>query len=148
MQGTGPRTEVQQSANGTLDVGGTDLNLQGENFRGTFGASRPQTQALPNLSPRTGSAFGTPFRSPDFNPSLPTGSAPAATEIDAGAYRNLILPRFRGSLVAEGRPATADRAAADGRRYRFFQGRWWYWQAGGNWLYWDGGRWQAFAGGK
>jgi hypothetical protein len=148
LQGTGPRVEVQQSANGTLDVGGgSDVNLQGENFRGNFGASNPQSGALSNPSarPSAGSSFPTPFGSPDFAPNLSAGSPQSGVPADAGAYRRLILPRFRASAAAGARSSSIDRSSVDGWRYRYFRGRWWYWQPGESWLYWDGARWQSFA---
>jgi hypothetical protein len=165
LQGTGPRVEVQTSANGTLDVsgaGGTDLNMTGENFRGSFGASRSQPgwSVTPSL-PR--SSLQVPFAAPNFNPSMPGPSAPSDTgsqvdEADLAAYPDLILPRFRNALGGA-RWGETERSSlqrprgemppagtrADAWRYRYSGGRWWYWQPTESWLYWDGARWQAFA---
>ena len=156
MQGTGPRVEVQTSPNGTIDVGGaggTDLNMTGENFRGSFGASRSQPgwSVTPSL-PR--SSFQVPFAAPNFNPSLPRTAAPSDTDsqvddADLAAYPDLILPRFRnaaggGSMQRHGdMPASSTRA--DAWRYRYWNGRWWFWQPTDSWLYWDRTRWQPFA---
>ncbi|HEX4145321.1 MAG TPA: hypothetical protein VHY91_17575 [Pirellulales bacterium] len=165
LQGTGPRVDVQSSANGTLDVGGTggaDLNMTGENFRGSFGASRSQPgwSVAPGL-PR--STFQVPFAAPNFNLSLPSPSAPRdslsqTNEADLAAYPGLILPRFRGALA--GSTSAADEHSsverqrgemvspgkrADAWRFRYSGGRWWYWQPGESWLYWNGAQWQAFA---
>ena len=145
LQGTGPRVDVQNSANGTLDVGGaagTDLNMVGENFRGSFGASRlqPFGSATPNL-PR--SSVQAPFAAPNFGPSMPgsgaLNDAPRGQTAEATAYPDLILPRFRG--VLGGSP---QRQSPDAWRYRYSGGRWWFWQPTGDWVYWDGARWQSF----
>jgi hypothetical protein len=165
LQGTGPRVEVQTSPNGTIDIGGaggTDLNMTGENFRGSFGAGRlqPGWSVAPSL-PR--SSFQVPFAAPNFNPSLPGPSAPSdattqADEADLEAYPDLILPRFRnvlaGSTTAAAGHSSVKRqrgempspsARADSWRYRYSGGRWWYWRPSESWLYWDGAQWQAFA---
>ena len=34
---------------------------------------------------------------------------------------------------------------ADHWRYRFHNGRWWYWTPGNAWMYFDNGTWQAYA---
>jgi hypothetical protein len=169
LQGTGPRVEVQTSPNGTIDVGGaggTDLNMTGENFRGSFGSSRLQPGwSIAPSPPR--SSFQVPFAAPNFNPSLPGPSAPSdsttqADEADREAYPDLILPRFRGALggstTAGGTSSggasrsggqrhrgETPSAHADAWRYRYSSGRWWYWQPSESWLYWDGSQWQAFA---
>ncbi|HTU26122.1 MAG TPA: hypothetical protein VMF30_12025 [Pirellulales bacterium] len=141
LQGTGPRVDVQNSANATLDINagaGTDLNMTGENFRGNFGAARIQPGPSPTTNlPR--SSFPAPTASPDFNPSLPGPGAPRG-EADAADLNELILPRFRGALAG-----AAERPTGEGWRYRYFNRRWWYWQPNESWLYWDGARWQSFA---
>jgi len=166
LQGTGPRVDVQTSPNGTLDVSGagaTDLNMTGENFRGSFGASRSQPgwSVVPNL-PR--SSIQVPFAAPNFNPSMPSPSAERdgntrqTDEADLAAYPDLILPRFRSALsggtsfgagtssLQRQRGALPPASArADAWRYRYSGGRWWFWQPSETWLYWDGARWQAFA---
>ncbi|HEY1784307.1 MAG TPA: hypothetical protein VGG30_02115 [Pirellulales bacterium] len=157
LQGTGPRVDVQTSPNGTIDVGGTggtDLNMTGENFRGSFGASRSQPgwSVAPSL-PR--SSFPLPFAAPNFNPSLPGPSAPSDTnsqvdQADLAAYPDLILPRFRNavggsaSLQRQTDEVVSPGTRVEAWRYRFSGGRWWYWQPSEAWLYWDGTRWQPF----
>jgi hypothetical protein len=152
LQGTAPRVNVQNSANGTLDVGGgTDLNLQGENFRGTFGASRSQPGAsvLPTPAPRPlpGSSFQAPFGAPDFAPSLPGTPTRVGDPTESDFARDLILPRFRSRLGAA-QSSAEQRAAADSWRYRYFDGRWWFWQPNQSWLYWSGRQWTPYAAAK
>jgi hypothetical protein len=148
LQGTGPRVDVQTSPNGTLDVGGaagTDVNMVGENFRGSFGASRlqPAWNIAPNL-PR--SSVQVPFAAPNFGPSMPGSSAPGNAHsgqvdaADAAAYGDLILPRFQSVLSA-----STQGQSPDAWRYRYSGGRWWFRRPAGAWLYWDGAQWQAFA---
>jgi hypothetical protein len=154
--GTGPRVDVQTGPNGTLDVGGprgTDVNMTGENFRGSFGASRSSTGATtsPGLPANLFSnpAFKTPFFAPDFGLSLPAASsrqevhARTGSENSGEGYTDLILPRFRADLASS--PAKAGSSAGDAWRYRFSGGRWWYWLPSKAWTYWDGGQWRPYA---
>ncbi len=142
--GEGPNVTVQQSAIGTLDVGGpgaANPKLTGENLRGNLGASRMQQNpamtptapntALPNYS------FQAPNFGPDLGGSAP-GHQPSATELNAA--EGLILSRFRAQQGDDQRLATADRGA-DGWRYQYFNGRWWYWKPNETWAYWNGTRW-------
>ncbi len=143
--GEGPNVTVQQSAIGTLDVGGpgaANPKLTGENLRGNFGASRPQP--TPGLSPTVPSA-GVPnfsFQAPNLGPDL-RGSAPGQkpSKEETRIAEDLILPRFR-SAVADSSARTAAAHGADEWRYRFFNGRWWYWRPNETWAFWDGSQWR------
>ena len=146
--GEGPKVNVQQSANATLDVGGPGVvnpKLTGENLRGNLGASGPQpaagtTPAVPNAGIPIDS-----FRAPNFGPDLRgrvPGRAPSKQELRVA--EDLILPRFRADLGDNTLPAASGRQA-DGWRYRYFNGRWWYWRSNSTWAYWDGSRWQERA---
>ena len=139
LQGTGPRVDVQTSANGTLDVGGgTDLNMVGENFRGSFGVSRlqPVWSVTPSL-PR--SSVQVPFAAPNFGPSMPSPTTPSnisrsqSDEAETADYPDLILPRFRGTLGGGSRLDqsmhwSTQRQSPEAWRYRYSGGRWWFWQ--------------------
>jgi hypothetical protein len=88
---------VQTSANGTLDVSGagTDVNLEGQNFRGTFGDSRLPATPTPRASSLPGTTFAAPLANPDFNPSLPGSAVPSGLngfpdERGVAAYRDLV----------------------------------------------------------
>jgi hypothetical protein len=150
---------VQISPNGTLDVGGArgaDLDMTGENFRGSFGASRSQgsgsSPALP--APGLPGSGRNMFGAPNFGPSLPGGLPGAGvssadedvlrTLDDETGVSGLILPRFRQGQSGNALAAVARAGAADSWRYQFFRGRWWYWQPAGSWLYWDGWQWQSY----
>jgi hypothetical protein len=142
--GEGPNVTVQQSAIGTLDVGGpgaANPKLIGENLRGNLGASRGQPAA--GLTPAVQNA-GVPnysFQTPQFGPDL-GGAAPARkpTKEEIRVAEDLILPRFRVGHGEEGRLALSTHDA-DGWRYRYQNGRWWYWRPNETWAYWDGARW-------
>jgi hypothetical protein len=146
--GEGPKVNVQQSAIGTLDVGGpgaANPKLTGENLRGNLGASRAQPDA--GITPAAPHA-GVPnysFQTPNFGPDL-GGPAPARkpTKQDLRVAEDLILPRFRSGRGEQNQlaPLTHD---ADGWRYRHFNGRWWYWKPNESWAYWDGARWANLA---
>ena len=146
--GSGPRWDVQVGPNGTLDVGGargSDVNMTGENFRGSFGASRPQgipmnpgpsPGGMPTPSPRL-------FNSPSFAPNAAgtaLGMNSSATERQAEASE-LVLPRFRADLD-NGATMSNPR---ESWRYKYALGRWWYWQPNRSWLYWDGADWRPFS---
>jgi hypothetical protein len=143
--GTGPQTDIQVSPNGTIDVGGSrgaDVDLTGENLRGAFGAARiePSPIAPPVLpAPSVGGSVSRLPNAVDFgaglvplDPSSPNNNGSHVRESRNASIRDLILPRFRS-------PAAA---ASEDWRYRYFRGRWWFWQPPGAWLFWNGSRWQ------
>jgi hypothetical protein len=152
--GTGPRVDVQVSPNGTLDVGGArgaDVDLTGENFRGSFGASRSQTGSSPSPAlPIPGLPGGrSPFGAPNFGPSMPGGlprgdGGTLHRNEDESSLSDLILPRFRRGPNGNAWSSSARQAAADSWRYQFFRGRWWYWQPAQAWVYWDGSQWRGY----
>jgi len=149
--GEGPKVTVQQSAIGTLEVGGPDAanpKLTGENLRGNLGASRAQTPAgatpaLPNAGVPSYS-----FQTPNFGPDL-QGSAPGRKppKEELRMVEDLILPRFRATL-GDSKLQTASLHEADGWRYQYFNGRWWYWRPNDTWAYWDGSQWRERAAGQ
>ena len=119
--------------------------MVGENFRGSFGASRSQPgwSITPESAEieRSGSLRGPQFRPQHAQPfRAGRRTSSQVDEADLAAYPGLILPRFRAALVGN-----TGRQGPDAWRYRYFSGRWWYWQPPGSWLYWDGARWQAFS---
>lgn len=143
--GKGPNISVQQSAIGTLDVGGpgaANPNVTGENLRGNLGASRPQpAPGTPLPTPNAGVpnySFETPNLGPDLRGSAP-GRKPTKQELRVA--EDIILPRFR-SHQGEVSQVTASTRGADGWRYRHFNGRWWYWKPNETWAYWDGSEWR------
>jgi hypothetical protein len=143
--GAGPRVDVQQSANGTIDVGGAGAinpNLTGGNVRGNLGASVPPTTAAPSPSPGTGLPTYS-LQTPNFGPDL-RGAAPGRkpTKEELQIAESFVLPRFRAQWNAEASQA-APLQGADAWRYRYFNGRWWYWRPDKTWAYWTGSRWQA-----
>ncbi len=157
LTGTGPRVDVQVGPNGTLDVRGArgaDVDLSGANFRGSFGASRPQP-GLPNPVPAPASppTFGRGLAPPSFAPNLPTPGQTWDHQHSSAADRqtdvaDLILPRFRRGASGGSWPAlAAERSGAPGDswRYQYFRQRWWYWQPSESWVYWDGQKWEPFA---
>jgi hypothetical protein len=143
--GKGPNVTVQQSAIGTLDVGGpgaANPKLTGENLRGNLGASTPQSAAgAPPSAPKVG-VPNYSFETPNFGPDL-RGAAPGRrpTKQELLVAEGLILPRFRGHDGEENQLADS-RHAQDGWRYRYFNGRWWYWQPNETWAIWDGTQWR------
>jgi hypothetical protein len=146
--GRGPNVTVQQSAIGTLDVGGpgaANPKLTGENLRGNLGASTPQpASGAPPSAPKAGVpnySFETPNLGPDLRGSAP-GRKPTKQELRVA--EDLILPRFRSHQGEENQLA-ASTLGPDGRRYRYFNGRWWYWQPSETWAYWDGSQWRERA---
>ncbi len=155
VTGSGPRANIQVSPNGTIEVGGargSDLDLTGDNLRGSFGASRSQSPGVVVPSPPALKLPGTgrnPLGAPNFGPSLPGGSStrdelPRVTGDDIDVS-TLILPRFRGRLGSGASPTSDSRSANESWRYRLFRGRWWYWQSSQTWVYWDGSQWQKYA---
>lgn len=142
--GKGPNVDVQQSAIGTLDVGGAGAanpNVTGENLRGNLGASRPEPSGTIPLAPKAGIPNYT-FQTPNLGPD-PRGATPGQkpTKQDLRVAEDLILPRFRAHHGDENRLAVSTRDA-DGWRYKHFNGRWWYWQPNDTWAYWDGSQWR------
>jgi hypothetical protein len=146
--GTGPRVEIQVGPNGTLDVGGargSDVNLTGENLRGSFGASWPQTGL--NFNPVGPSpVLPAPTARPLFSPGFDFGAAGGAGgNLDSAAtnqaeINDLILPRFRADLSGASRQS----GGQENWRYKHSSGRWWYWRPNQSWLYWDGAEWRPF----
>lgn len=142
--GEGPKVNVQQSAIGTLDVGGagaTNTNVTGENLRGNLGASRPLPgSTLPSTAPKAAIPnFG--FQTPDLGAgqrSSASGAKP--TKQDLSAVQDIILPRFRSTHEDDTQIAVLPREA-DGWRYKYFNGRWWYWKPDDSWAYWNGRKW-------
>lgn len=141
--GEGPNVDVQQSAIGTLEVGGpgaANPKLTGENLRGNLGASRAEPAAATPAVPKAGVpnySFQTPNMGPDLRGAAP-GHKPTKEELRA--VENLILPRFRSAPGNSTSPIASTHGAA-GWRYRYFNGRWWYWRLNETWAYWDGARW-------
>lgn len=142
--GEGPKVDVQQSAIGTLDVGGAGAanpKVTGENLRGNFGASvppaTPQSTAAPNLAVPNYS-----LQAPNLGPDL-QGAAPGQrpTKEQMRAVEDLILPRYR-SAASKAASHTALTEGVDGWRYRYFNNRWWYWRPSNSWAYWDGNQWR------
>ena len=83
------------------------------------------------------------FQSPDFGPDLrgaAPGFKPPAKELRMA--KDLILPRFR-TQTNESSVGTAPSSQSDSWRYRYFNGRWWYWKPSNAWAYWDGSLWRA-----
>jgi hypothetical protein len=148
--GEGPKTEVQQSANATLDVGGANAaspNLTGANLRGNLGASRPLPAASPSPTPTTGVpnySFATPNLTPDLNASGRVGPLSAEDRRDLAG---LVLPRFQSRRAAASQNVLSPNQP-DNWRYRYFNGRWWYWQPSKTWAFWDGRAWRPAAAGS
>lgn len=144
--GKGPNVTVQQSAIGTLDVGGpgaANTNVTGENLRGNLGASTPQRGSGGGLP--FGAKAGMPnytFEPPNLVPDLRSSSpGRKPTKQELSVAEDLILPRFRAH--EGGRDQLADsHNTGDGWRYRYFNGRWWYWQPSETWAIWDGTQWR------
>ena len=144
--GNGPNVTVQQSAIGTLDVGGpgaANPNVTGENLRGNLGASTPQRASGAGLpsAPKAGVpnySFETPNLGSDLRGSAP-GRKPTKQELRVA--EDLILPRFRAHEGADNQLADSHNLG-DGWRYRYFNGRWWYWQPSETWAIWDGSQWR------
>jgi hypothetical protein len=112
--------------------------MTGENLRGSLGGSPLGTGVNPAPAPP---AIGLPnysFGSPNLGPNLPGASRGAVAERkptneDVSAMTELILPRFR-AMIDEPR-------GSDAWRYRYFNGRWWYWKPNRTWVYWQLGQW-------
>ncbi len=148
--GIGPRTDVQTSANGTIDVSGArggDLDLTGGNLRGNLGASRLEPRpAMPPAWPGAGGAGPAGLRFPttsDFGAGLAPRDRESSQQTlgsSAAGLQDLILPRFRHDSPSAAGNQLQDRP--DAWRYRYFRDRWWYWQSPGGWLIWNGTAWQ------
>jgi len=152
LTGTGPKVEVQTSANGTLDVGGagaSNTNVTGENLRGNLGASVPQPDKMVNPPLPAASLPANSFSVPDLAPSLRGMSADAQglkpTQKDIRFATELILPRFRADLGGS-TARTSTSQASDAWRYRYSGRRWWYWKPNNTWAYWDGSQWLGYSG--
>ena len=143
-------TENRSSAKRQRDTrcgrpGAASPSVTGENLRGNLGASRAVPSMSTPATPSTGVpnySFQTPQFGSDLSQPLRTGVPPADERREAN---DLILPRFRAKLAA-GTRATGTLAAvsaqeADGWRYRYSNGRWWYWKPNNSWAFWDGSRW-------
>ncbi len=99
------------------------------------------TPAAPNTTVPNYS-FQTPDLGSDLRGPAP-GQKPPAQELRVA--KDLILPRFRaqaGTSSAE----IAFAGQSDAWRYRYFNGRWWYWRPNETWGYWDGAQWRARGG--
>jgi hypothetical protein len=147
--GSGPKVSIQSSANGTIDVGGAGAaspKLIGENLRGNLGASI-QPVAPAAAQPQV-TVPGFSFETPNFTPNLrggtSTGQRPTPAELNVA--EGLVLPRFRTAGSATGWRSDATGTPSENWRYRYFNGRWWYWKANSSWAYWDGSRWLDRAG--
>ena len=138
--------DVRQDPNSALDFGavrGAGAGSVGENFRGNLGAATPGAardlgQGLPTIG---APPLISPRNVPDLSPNL-RKPAPEAYGDSAAMKRveqSLILPRFRTGSVENLRRSDAN------WRYRYFQGRWWYWLPSNGWSYWDGTRWLRYA---
>ena len=143
--GEGPNVTVQQSAIGTLDVGGpgaTNPKLTGENLRGNLGASRAQPSTGTTPAAPTPGVPNYSFQAPNFGADL-SGAAPGnkPTEQELRIAKDLILPRFR-SVLSNSASQRASTHGDNGWRYRYFNGRWWYWQPNSTWAFWDGSQWR------
>jgi hypothetical protein len=142
--GEGPNVDVQQSAIGTLDVGGAGAanpNVTGGNLRGNLGASRPQPAGPTPSAPNAGIPNYT-FQTPSFGPDArgdTLGRKP--TKQDLRVAEDLILPRFR-SQHADGKLAATSTRQNDDWRYQYFNGRWWYWRPNNSWAFWNGSQWR------
>ena len=117
MIGEGPNVTVQQSAIGTLDVGGAgaaNSKLIGENLRGNLGASHaPPAVGTTPAAPNAG-ITNFSFQTPNFGSDL-QGAAPgrAPTKQELRVAEELILPRYRAKT---GNSTLADRFDPAGRR--------------------------------
>ena len=146
--GEGPNVTVQQSAIGTIDVGGpgaSNPKLTGENLRGNLGASRMQPSMTPAATPNAG-VPNYSFQAPNLGPDLGggvTGQKP--TEQELRSAEDLILPRFR-SVLSDSTSQVSTARSDDGWRYRYSGGRWWYWRPNNTWAYWDGSQWRQHDG--
>jgi hypothetical protein len=150
--GTGPKVEIQTSANATLDVGGAgaaNTNVTGENLRGNLGASIPQRDRLVNPVLPAASLPVNVFGVPDLSLTLHGLSAgvqrASPGQKDIRFATELILPRFRDDLGHSAVSDSSSNATPDASRYRYANGRWWYWKPNKTWAYWDGSRWRDYS---
>jgi hypothetical protein len=151
--GTGPKIEVQTSANATIDVGGAgaaNTNVTGQNLRGNLGATIPQPERLMNPALPAATLPANNFAVPDLGPNL-RGLAPDAlgrkpTQKDIRIATELILPRFRDDLENGNTRTSQTGAASEAWRYRNANGRWWYWKPNKTWAYWNGRQWLDYSG--
>lgn len=147
----GSSMDVRQDPNSSLDFGavrGTGVDNIGENFRGNLGASVPEQGAgMSQGLPTSGVSSPTMnFRSSlDLSPNLRNldpklrGSAADLK----GVTSEMILPRFQAH-IASNRTGAGGRVPDDWR-YRFHNGRWWYWMTNRQWSYWNGAEWAEYA---
>lgn len=137
--------DVRQDPNSALDFGavrGAGAASVGENFRGNLGAVAPgQTRDLGQGLPA--SSIPSPSmslrRAPDLSPNLRELAPEVRGKPSKSIEQSLILPRFRVSAVEQ------PRQGGDKWRFRYYQGRWWYWMPSNEWSYWDGARWRNYA---
>ena len=151
LTGTGPRVDVQTSANATLDVGGAgaaNTNVTGANLRGNFGASIPQPDKIVNPALPAASLPVNVFGVPDLSRTLHGLSTNVQeakpTQKDVRFASDLILPRFRDDLGQGAVDVSSSSQTSDAWRYRYANGRWWYWKPNKTWAYWDGSRWSDY----
>jgi len=152
LTGTGPKVEVQTSANATIDVGGAgaaNTSVTGENLRGNLGASIPQPDKIVNPALPAASLPLNVFGVPDLSLTLHGLSASVQqakpNQQDIRFATDLILPRFRDDLGHGAVGVSSSTQTADAWRYRYANGRWWYWKPNQTWAYWDGSRWWDYS---
>ena len=74
---TAGRRPDQPERNARCQRARTDVNMVGENFRGSFRASRFAARVGASLPSPPRSSFQVPFAAPNFGPSMPGPAAPS-----------------------------------------------------------------------